>query len=75
MSGNNHQEPSMTPRAAPPPSPSAFSAGLQQLREQLAVAFTGQRSAAVPTPVAFSAIAAAGRDAKDALAARYAARP
>lgn len=64
----------MTPRAAPQSSP-AFSAGLQQLREQLAVAFTGQRSATASSPVAFGMIAAAGRDAKDALAARYAARP
>lgn len=52
----------------------AFSAGLHQLRHQLLPAFTAQRAPAVRDPVMFSAIATAGRNAKDAMP-RYSPSP
>lgn len=59
----------------PNATPASLSAGLTDLRYQMAVAFTGQKNGhSVRNPITFGEVAAIGREAKEALP-RYSARP
>lgn len=48
--------------------PVSLDAGLRELRQQMAAAFTGKAPLAVHNPIAFALVDGAGRAAKDVLA-------
>ncbi|MDO7931565.1 hypothetical protein Q6A26_03620 [Xanthomonas euvesicatoria pv. eucalypti] len=62
----------MSPTTA---TPQSLSAGLQQLRQQLAAPFLNSETSPASNPISFARIRDAGVDAKDNLRNRFSARP